>query len=119
MNHFHGDGFRACSAGVEPSGVNPYARIAMEELGIDMARHRSKSVREFMDRGTEFDYVVTLCDQAGENCPVFPGGGTRLHHGFTDPSRVRGDDAARREAFRRSRDEIRAWIEETFGSEIG
>lgn len=116
MNHFHGDEFRACSAGVEPSGVNMYARIVMEELGVDMARHRSKSIREFTDRGMEFDYVVTVCDHARETCPLFPGGKTRLHQSFSDPSRVRGTDTERRDAFRRTREEIRAWIESTFFS---
>lgn len=114
MNHFHGNNFTAYSAGTDPKGVNIHAHIVMEEIGIFLARHRSKSIQEFIDRKFDFDIVVTVCDHARETCPVFPGGKERLHHSFEDPSRVVGENGERLEAFRRSRDEIREWLDETF-----
>ena len=98
------DRFEVFSAGTEPSRVNPLAIEAMREMGIDISGQRSKSVDEF--RGQEFDYVITVCDQAAENCPVFPGKAERIHWSFDDPAAVEGDEGARLAVFRRVRDEI-------------
>jgi arsenate reductase (thioredoxin) len=99
------DKFEVFSAGVEPSHVRPQAIEAMREIGIDISGHRSKSVEEFT--GQEFDYVITVCDNANERCPVFPGKTERIHWSFDDPAAAAGDEAARLAVFRRVRDEIR------------
>lgn len=101
-----GELFEVFSAGVEPSHVRPEAVEVMREIGIDISGHRSKSVEEFA--GQEFDYVITVCDNAKERCPVFPGRAARIHWGFDDPAAAGGDWAARLAAFRRVRKEIRA-----------
>ena len=99
-----GDQFEVFSAGIEPSVVNPLAIAAMREINIDISGHRSKSVDEFI--GQEFDYVITVCDNAKEHCPIFPGSTQRLHWSFTDPAAAEGDEAARLAVFRRVRNEI-------------
>jgi arsenate reductase len=99
------------SAGSRPSGtVHPDAVKVMAELGIDLTGHRSKSMNEFLSM--TFDYVVTVCDNAAEECPVFPGKGRRIHHGFNDPAAA--PEAIRLDEFRRVRDEIIAWLNELF-----
>jgi arsenate reductase (thioredoxin) len=104
-----GDQFEVYSAGVKPSFVRPEAIQAMQEIGIDISGHRSKSVDEFI--GQEFDYVITVCDNAKETCPVFPGKATRIHQNFEDPPAPRvGDDEYRLSIFRRVRDELRDWL---------
>lgn len=106
-----GDGrFEVESAGVEPSHVRPQAIEAMRERGIDISGHRSKSVDEFT--GQEFDYVITVCDNANERCPVFPGKTERIHWSFDDPAAAEGDEAARLAVFRRVRDEIESRLRE-------
>jgi arsenate reductase len=95
----------AFSAGTEPSSVHPMAVVVMKEVGIDIAHHRSKSMDEFADK--KFDYVITLCDQANESCPVFFGGTQRLHMGFDNPAAVPGSEAEKLSAFRKVRDQIR------------
>jgi len=100
-----GDRFAAFSAGVEPSYVRPLAIQAMREVGIDIGAQRSKSVDEFS--GEEFDYVITVCDNANERCPVFPGKTKRIHWSFEDPAAASGDEAAQLAVFRRVRDQIR------------
>ncbi|HEX7174156.1 MAG TPA: arsenate reductase ArsC [Pyrinomonadaceae bacterium] len=106
--------FEVLSAGTRPAGVRPEAVEAMREVGVDISSHRSKSVDEFA--GQAFDYVITVCDNARDNCPVFPGATERIHWGFDDPAAVEGDEEARLAAFRRVRDEIatrlRAWLKE-------
>ncbi len=98
------------SAGTKPSLVRPEAIAVMSELGIDLSRHRSKSVDEFA--GQEFDYVITVCDNANEVCPVFPGKTKRLHWPFEDPAGVTGSEVERQAAFRKIRDQIRARIQD-------
>ncbi len=114
LRHMAGDRFEVHSAGTKPSTVRPEAMAVMREIGIDMTGHRSKSVAEF--DGQSFDYVVTVCDNARENCPVFPSGTVRLHWSFEDPAAVEGTEAERLAAFRRIRDEIhqrlKAFLEE-------
>jgi len=113
LRTLYGDRYEAYSAGTQPTKVNPYAIKVMSEIGIDISNHRSKSAEEF--RGKEFDYVVTVCDNAKEACPFFPGGKTYLHKGFKDPSEFKGNENEIVAEFRRVRDEIKRWIEETFG----
>jgi arsenate reductase len=110
LRHDGGGRFEVFSAGVEPSHVRPQAVEAMREVGIDISGQRSKSVDEFV--GQEFDYVITVCDNANANCPVFPGKTERIHWGFDDPAAAEGDEAARLAVFRRVRDEIRARLRE-------
>lgn len=98
--------FEVESAGIEPSHVRPQAIEAMREVGINISGQRSKSVDEFA--GQAFDYVITVCDNARERCPVFSETTRRLHWSFDDPAAATGDEAARLAAFRRVRDEIRA-----------
>ena len=99
-----GEHVEVYSAGVERSFVRPQAIEAMRERGIDITGQRSKSVDEFA--GQEFDYVITVCDNAREHCPVFPGSYERIHWSFDDPAAARGDEAAVLSVFRRVRDEI-------------
>lgn len=113
MNTFIGDDYIALSAGTEPTQVNPYAIKVMEEVGIDVTSHHSKSMDSFIEQ--DFDYVMTVCDHANETCPFFPGGKKRVHKGFQDPSAIEGPEKAKLTGFRRTRDEIRTWIEEEFG----
>lgn len=110
LRHDGGDKFEVESAGVEPSHVRPQAIEAMREIGIDISGHRSKSVDEFS--GREFDYVITVCDNANERCPIFPGDTKRIHWSFDDPAAAEGDEATRLAVFRRVRDEIRARLRE-------
>ena len=99
------DRFDVASAGTEKTRVNPLAIRAMAEVGVDISRHASKTIDE---AGGPWDYVVTVCDDASERCPVFPARTTRLHWSFPDPSRATGSDDERLATFRRVRDAIRA-----------
>ncbi len=93
-----------CSAGTSPSSVRPEAVAVMSELGLDLSSHRSKHVREF--DGQHFDYVITVCDNANEICPIFPDDTERLHVSFPDPAAVEGTEVERLAAFRRVRDAL-------------
>lgn len=104
LRHEGADVFEVFSAGTHPGSVRAEAIEAMREVGIDISGHRSKSVDEFA--GREFDYVITVCDNAKENCPVFPGKTQRIHWSFDDPAAALGDEATRLAEFRRVRDEI-------------
>ena len=108
VNHFLGDRFQAFSAGTEATKVNVLAIRVMAELGIDISGHYSKTLDEFA--GHPFDYVITLCGDANEKCPLFFGGVERVHIGFDDPSRLPGSDEEVLPEYRRVRDEIRARI---------
>ncbi|HJU46595.1 MAG TPA: arsenate reductase ArsC [Gaiellaceae bacterium] len=111
LRHDGGGRFEVESAGVNPSRVRPEAVEAMREIGIDISGHRSKSADEFV--GQDFDYIVTVCDNARETCPVFPGHAERIHHSFEDPPPPgAADPDAMMAIFRRVRDEIRAWAGE-------
>jgi arsenate reductase len=96
------------SAGVKPSSVRPEAIAVMKEIGIDISGHRSKSVDEFS--GQSMDYVVTVCDNARDACPLFPAGTERIHWSLEDPAAVEGGEPERLEAFRRIRDQLRARV---------
>lgn len=109
LRHDGGEGFEVSSAGTRSSIVRPEAIQVMAEIGIDISGHRSKSVDEFI--GQEFDYVITVCDNAKETCPVFPGRTQRIHQSFEDPPAIGEADAVTTLAiFRRVRDEIRDWM---------
>ncbi|MDQ1559221.1 MAG: hypothetical protein QOD32_2281 [Pyrinomonadaceae bacterium] len=110
LRHDGGGRFEVFSAGVSPSRVRPEAIEAMREVGVDISVQRSKSVEEFA--GQAFDYVITVCDNAREQCPFFPDGTQRVHWSFDDPAAVEGDAATRLAVFRRVRDEIRARLGE-------
>ncbi len=106
LRHLAGDRFDVSSAGTKPTSVRPEAIAVMRETGIDISAHRSKHVNEMA--GEPFDYVLTVCDNARESCPVFPAGTQRIHWSFEDPAAVQGDEEMRLAAFRRIRDEITA-----------
>jgi len=105
LRHDAGDRFDVASAGVSPTHVRQEAVEAMREIGIDISGHRSKSVDEFS--GQEFDYVITVCDNANEQCPLFPGQTKRIHWSFEDPAAAQGNEESRTAIFRRVRDQIR------------
>jgi arsenate reductase (thioredoxin) len=107
LHHDAGGRFEVFSAGTKPSRVRPEAIAAMRELGIDISGHRSKSVDEFT--GQPFDYVLTVCDNAKESCPIFPGQ-TVTHHNFEDPAALQASEEERLALFRRVRDEIRQYL---------
>ena len=107
--------FDVFSAGTKPGSVRPEAIAVMNEIGIDISHQRSKSVDEFA--GQSFDWVVTVCDNARDNCPVFPAGTERLHWSFEDPAAVEGSEAERLSAFRRIRDQIHAQIKAFVGNQ--
>ena len=99
LRHSGGAAFEVHSAGTEPKGVNPLTLRVLAEAGLDASHARSKSVDEFA--GQSFDYVITVCDQARQSCPVFPGGGAGLHWGYEDPADAVGTDEERLVVFRR------------------
>lgn len=107
-----GDRFEVDSAGTRPSIVRPEAIEALREIGIDISGNRSKSVDEFAD--TEIDYVLTVCDNARENCPYFPARTRLVHHAFDDPADADGTFQERLAVFRRVRDEIGDYIDREF-----
>ncbi len=112
MNSLFGDRYQAYSCGSEPGSVNPFAIEVMSELKINMENSRSKGFDEFID--LKPDLVVTVCDNAKEQCPIFSGCEEYIHYSFNDPSSVRGDDTDKLAAFRHSRDEIKEWLLKTF-----
>lgn len=117
MRALYGDRYEAYSAGTHPTKVGPHAVKVMEEVRIDLSTQRSKGLDELGHM--EFDYLVTVCNHAEESCPHFAGAGKRLHKGFKDPWDFRGTEEEILDRFRTLRDEIRAWIERTFGHESG
>ncbi len=110
LQHLAGDRFEVASAGTEATSVRPEAIEAMAELGVDISGQSSKTLERYL--GEPFDHVVTVCDDANEACPVFPGAKSRLHWSFRDPSRAEGSEEERLEVFRKVRDEIQGRIRE-------
>jgi len=110
LRHLAGDRFEVVSAGTEATSIRPEAIEAMAELGVDISGQESKTLERYV--GEPFDYVVTVCDDANEACPVFPGAKHRLHWSLRDPSRAEGTDEERLEVFRKVREEIQARISE-------
>ncbi len=108
LRHDGGAGFEVESAGTKPSHVRPEAIAVMGEIGIDISGHRSKSVDEFA--GQAFDYVITVCDNAKESCPIFPAATKRIHWSLDDPAAVQGSEEQRLAEFRRVREQLRALL---------
>ncbi len=115
LRAMYGDRYEVYSAGTEPTSVHPCACKVMAEIGVDISHHTSKSVAIFW--GEQFDYVVTLCDDANQACPVFPNADRYIHRAFLDPSSIVGSEEEMLSAFRGVRDEIKAWIVEVFGDD--
>jgi len=107
LRHFAGDKARIYSAGIETHGVNPKAIQVMAEDGIDISRHTSNNVDEYMD--VTFDYVITVCDNAKENCPYFPTNAQRFHYNFPDPAKATGSADEIMDEFRRVREMIKKY----------
>src|SRR6516225_2509138 len=108
LDHDAGDHFEVESAGTKPGRVRPEAIAVMKELGIDISGYRSKRVDEF--QGQSFDYVLTVCANAKESCPVFPGDAKRIHNAFEDPAALQGTEETGLTLFRRVRNEIREYL---------
>ena len=106
----HGENFDVESAGTRGTQVRTEAMAVMKEIGIDISGHRSKVVDEFADQS--FDYVLTVCDNAEESCPIYPGHANRIHHSFEESAAVTGSEEERLAAFRRVRDEIRQYLKD-------
>jgi len=104
LRHLAGDRFEVFSAGTHPVGLNPDAVVTMEEAGIDISSHRSKSITEVL--GQPFDYIITVCDRAKESCPIWPHASHVIHWSLEDPAAPVGSDEARRQIFNRVRNEI-------------
>ena len=109
LRHLAGDRFEAHSAGTEATHVRPLAIKAMEEVGVDISGQESKTLERYLE--DPFDYVITVCDDANEACPFFPGAKNRLHWSFRDPSRAEGSEEERLAVFRSVRDRIGERIE--------
>jgi len=105
--------FEVYSAGTQPGKLNPFVVKAMVEVGMDISGNHTKSVDEF--KVDKFDLVVTVCDQAKETCPYFPGAKDYLHRNFEDPSTFTGSEEEIMEKVRQVRDNIKNWVLETFG----
>lgn len=114
LRHKAGELFEVMSAGTEKTAVRPEAIEVMGEIGIDISGHRSKTLDQF--RGVEFDRVITVCDDAAEACPTFPGTAQRIHWPLPDPGKVAGGHAERLEAFRRVRNQLDGLIEDFIAS---
>lgn len=104
LRHLAGDRFDVASAGINPTTVNPLAIKAMDEIDVDISSHRSKTAGSLLRQS--FRYVITVCDNANERCPIFPGAVKRIHWPLDDPAGAKGTDAERMAVFRRIRDEI-------------
>ncbi len=110
LRHFAGDKAVVYSAGIETHGVNPKAIQVMAEDGIDISHHTSNNVDEYL--AIPFDYVITVCDNASENCPYFPGTVKRFHHNFPDPAKATGTPEQVMDEFRKVRDMIKTYSKE-------
>lgn len=116
VKHYLGDKIEAFSAGIAPTSVHPRTIQVMREIGIDISDQCSKSMDEFTDE--HFDYVITLCDSANEQCPLFFGSVKKIHMGFDDPAAAAGSEEEIMAAFRRVRDEIKTRLLEFFTNEF-
>ena len=105
LRHFAGDKAVILSAGVETHGVHPKAIAIMQEDGIDISHHTSNNLDEYLD--IDFDFVITVCDNAKENCPFFPTKALRFHHNFPDPAKAIGTEDEIKEQFRHTRELIK------------
>lgn len=113
LNAMAPDRFEAESAGIEPGTLNPVAVDVMKDAGIDIASNKTKSVRDFIKEGRVYDYVITVCDETSAGrCPVFPGGGKRIHMGFDDPSAFEGSYEEKFNKTKVVRDQIKGRLEQ-------
>lgn len=110
LRYFAKDKARVYSAGIETHGVNPKAIAAMKEDGIDISHHTSNNINEY--RNIDFDFVITVCDNAKENCPYFPGTAQKFHYNFPDPAKAKGNEEEIIQQFRNVRGEIKNYSEE-------
>lgn len=110
LKHFAKDKAEVYSAGIETHGVNPKAIAVMKEDGIDISKHTSNNINEY--RHIDFDYVITVCDNAKEQCPVLPSKAKQFHHNFSDPAKATGTEDEIMQQFRNVRDEIKQFSEE-------
>jgi arsenate reductase len=108
FREFLGDKAEIYSAGIEVHGVNPFAIAVMQEDGIDISDHTSNNVNEYSD--INFNYVITVCDNARERCPYFPSSAKKFHHNFPDPEKAKGTDDEVMVQFRKVRDMIRDYV---------
>ena len=116
LKNLAGDKFDVYSAGVEPTSVHPLAIKVMEEVGSDISGQQSKSVDEFLDK--EFDYVITVCDNARQTCPFFPGNHELLHWSLEDPAIALGSEEERLLMFRKVRDQLRDHIQRLINTTV-
>lgn len=112
LNKIYGDRYSAFSAGSDPTQMDPLVITVMKEIGIDVSSYKSKGLNVFQN--DHFDYIVTVCDQANESCPYFQGGNLRIHKSFPDPSKFQGWHEDIINGYRRTRDDIKNWIEKEF-----
>lgn len=115
LRKYAGEHFEVYSAGLEPKGINPYTVRVLDEIGVDTSHHSSKTLDSFIGR-VHFGYLITVCSNAEDNCPIFPGMGVRLHWPFEDPAAFVGSEEETLAKFREVRDQIdarvRAWLVE-------
>lgn len=109
LRHFANGNAEVYSAGVETHGVNPKAIAIMQEDGIDISNHTSNNIDEYFD--IDFDFVITVCDNAKERCPFFPTKAKKFHHNFSDPAKAKGTDEEINEQFRQVRQQIKEYCE--------
>lgn len=109
LRHFANGNAEVYSAGVETHGVNPKAIAIMQEDGIDISNHTSTNIDEYFD--IDFDFVITVCDNAKERCPFFPTKAKKFHHNFSDPAKAKGTDEEINEQFRQVRQQIKEYCE--------
>jgi len=110
IRHYAGDRAEVYSAGIETHGVNPRAIQTMKDAGIDISKHTSNHIDEY--RNIPFDFMITVCDHANENCPYFPSTAKRFHNNFKDPAKLKGTEEEIKEAFATAREEIRIYSQE-------
>ena len=111
-----GDKFEVYSAGVEPTSVHPLAKKVMKEIGIDISGQQSKSVDEFLDK--EFDYVITVCDNARQTCPFFPGNHKLLHWNLEDPAKATGTEEIKLQEFRKIREQLKDHVQKLINTRV-
>lgn len=116
MRFYAKDKANVYSAGIETHGVNPKAIATMKEVGIDISKHTSNHINEYKD--IPFDFLITVCDHAKENCPYFPSDAKRFHNNFSDPSKLSGTEEEVKTAFANTREEIRSYCENFVNKEI-
>ena len=116
LRHFAGDRAEVYSAGVETHGVNPRAIAIMAEDGLDISAHTSNNVDEYAD--VDFDFVITVCDNARERCPYFPTRAEKLHHNFPDPAKATGTEEEVTAEFRRVREMVKTYAKDFVDSRL-